>query len=150
MRRLVVTGATMVLGLVLAGAALSDESMEAENQPAKALAIQALAILEQGMAHEEAMEKLEHAVEAEDQDGVNGGALKEALAALKAEEPDRAEKLLQTSGFTDENIHLVGVTFRPGSGAARIAAGIAGSIVIVLAALGLIRRQRADRRLGAV
>ena len=150
MRRLVVTGVTMVLGLVLAGAALSDESMEAENQPAKALAIQALAILEQGMAHEEAMEKLEHAVEAEDQDGVNGGALKEALAALKAEEPDRAEKLLQTSGFTDENIHLVGVTFRPGSGAARIAAGIAGSIVIVLAALGLIRRQRADRRLGAV
>ena len=150
MRRLVVTGVTIVLGLVLAGAALGDESMEAENQPAKALAIQALAILEQGLAHEEAMEKLTHAVEAEDQEGVNRKPLKEALTALEAEEPDRAEELLQTSVFTDENIHLVGVTFRPGSGAARIAAGIAGSIVIVLAALGLIRRRRADRRLGAV
>jgi hypothetical protein len=150
MRRLVVTGFTIVVGLVLAGAALADEPMEAENQPAKALAIQALAILEQGLAHEEAMEKLEHAVEAEDQEGVNPEALKEAFTALEAEEPDRAEELLQTSVFNDENIHLVGVTFRPGSGATRIAAGTAGTIVIGLAALGLIRRRRADRRLGSV
>lgn len=150
MRRLAVTGVTIVLGLVLAGAALGDESMEADNQPAKALAIQALAILEKGLAHEEALEKLTHAVEAKDQEGVNRKPLEEALTALEAEEPDRAEELLQTSVFTDENIHLVGVTFRPGSGAARIVAGIAGTVVIGLAALGLLRRRRADRHLGAV
>jgi hypothetical protein len=146
MRRLAVTGVTVVLWLVLAGAALADEPKEAENQPARALAIQALAILEQGLAHEEAMEKLEHAVEAEDQEGVNRDALEEALTALEAEEPARAEELLQTSVFTDENIHVVGVTVRPGSGAARGAAGIAGALVIALAAFGLVRRGRADRR----
>ncbi len=150
MRRLAVTGVTIVLGLVLAGAARADEPIEAENQPARALAIQALAILEQGLAHEEAMEKLEHAVEAEDQEGVNREALEEAFTALEAEEPDRAEQLLLTSVFTDEDIHVVGITFRPGSGATRFAAGIAGALVIGLAALGLIRRGRADRRLGAV
>ena len=147
MNRLAVV-AVLVLALASAAPAWADEPEEVENQPARAFAIQALAILEQGGSHEEAMEKLEHALEAEDTDGVKPDALETALTALEEERPDDAERLL-LAAFTDENVHVVGVTIRPGSETARVAAGIAGVAVLVLAVTGLVRRRRADRRFAA-
>ena len=147
MRR-AVTAAGLLVALALAAPAWADEPEEVENQPARALAIQALAILEQGGSHEEAMEKLEHALEAEDTEGVKPEALEAALAALEEEQPDEAERLL-LAAFTGENVHVIGVTFRPGIETARVAAGIAGGVLVALAILGLLHQRRADRRLTA-
>jgi hypothetical protein len=140
--------AVLVLALASAAPAPADEPEEVENQPARAFAIQALAIIEQGGSHEEAMEKLEHALEAEDTEGVNPDALETALTALEEERPDDAERLL-LAAFTDENVHVVGVTVRLGSETARLAAGIAGGVVLGIAVAGLVRRRRVDRRFAA-
>ncbi len=138
------------LVLALTPVAWASEGMEEENaaQTAKALSLQALAILEQGLAHEEATEKLDLALEAEDQDGVDLRALRAAHSALHEEDAAAAERLLQHA-FAGEASHLVGVTYRPEIGWAQVAAGIAGGVVLVLGALGLVRRSRADRRYGA-
>ena len=83
-------------------------------------------------------------------DGLDRAAAPNAdrVAALEAEEPVRAEELLKTA-FTGEDIHVVGVTFRPSIKTARVAAGIAGGVVATLGLLGLMLRRRADRRTGA-
>lgn len=148
--RLGLLAALLVAALVLAAPALASAPDEAtEAMPAEALAIQALSLLEQGGDHEEAMERLELAVEAEDQHGVRPEVLAAALEALEEDEPARAEELLKTA-FTEEDIHLVGVTFRPSIETARVAAGIAGGVLAALALLGLLQRRRVDRSLGGV
>lgn len=152
MRHVLVAATAALLALALVAPAASHGDEDGGGQPAKALAIQALAILEQGGAHEgsheEAMEKLELAAEAEDKEGVKPEVLEEAMAALEEDDPARGEELLKTA-FTGENVHVVGVTVRPGIETARLAAGIAGVVVLALAALGLLRRRRLDRRAGS-
>jgi hypothetical protein len=145
MRPLLVAATAVLIALALVAPAASQDEVA---QPAKALAIQALAILEQGGSHEEAMEKLVLAAEAEDKEGVRPEVLEEAMAALEAEDPARGEELLKTA-FTGENVHVVGVTVRPGIETARVAAGVAGGLILLLAVFGLARRARIDRRLGA-
>ncbi len=148
MRPLLLASTVFLLALVFATSAAPQGEEEGADQPARALAIQALAILEQGGSHEEAMAKLELAGQAEDKEGVKPPVLEEAMAALEAEDPARGEELLKTA-FTSENIHVVGVTVPPGLKTARVAAGIAGGGVLLLAGFGLVRRRRLDRRAGA-
>jgi len=147
MRRVAGAGLVLASALFLAVAtpARANEPMAGDGQPAKALAIQALAILEQGLSQTEAMEKVDLALEAKHQEGVKADVLERAKSALEAGDPGQARQLLQTA-FTGTNIHVVGLTVRPGIESVRVAAGIAGGAVLALAALGLLRRQRVDRR----
>ena len=136
--------------LALATPAWADEGMEeqgAEAEPARALALQALALLEQGRAHEEAEGKLDSALAAEDQGGVDLRALRAAHEALHREAAAEAERLLQDA-FPGGGEHVVGVTYRPGSEAALVVSGIAGSLLLGAAALGLVRCREADTRYG--
>jgi hypothetical protein len=148
MRRLLFAATAVLLALAFVAPAASTGGAEEVAQPAKALAIQALAILEQGGSHEQAMERLTLAAEAEDKEGVMPQVLEEAMAALEAEDPVRGEELLKTA-FTGENVHVVGVTVRPGSNTARVIAGVAGGLILLLAVFGLARRARIERRLDA-
>ncbi len=137
--------------LALAGPALAeeggDEHDENPAQTAKALSLQALALLDAGRSHQEAVEKLDAALEASDTHGVDLRAIRAAHQALHDEEVEAAHSILHEA--FPGTPHLVGVTFRPASGAAEVAAAVAGGLLLVLAGLGLARRRRADRRLGA-
>lgn len=133
----------LVLGVLAAGLALASPALASEPTandeatPASVLALQALSVLEQGLSHEEALERLELAVESGDQEGVDMRVVREALAALQQEEPDRAEALLKTA-FPEQE-HVIGVTFRPSVETARIVAGVVGGVLVALAVLGLLR-----------
>lgn len=138
------------LTLALAAPAWADDGMEergAQAEPARALTLQALSLLEQGRAHEEAEERLDLALEAEDKGGVDLRALRAAHEALHREEAAEAERLLQDA-FPGGGEHVVGVTYRPGSESALVISGIAGSLLLVAAALGLVRRRATDSRYG--
>ena len=148
MRPLLFAATTVLLALAFVAPAASSGTEDEVTQPAKALAIQALAILEQGGSYEEAMAKLALAAKAKDKGGVRPEVLEEAMAALEAKDSARGEELLNTA-FTGENIHVVGVTIRPVNETARVAAGVAGGLILLLAVFGLTRRARLDRRLGA-
>ena len=140
----------LVLALALAAPAWADEGMEeqgAEAEPARALALQALALLEQGRQHEEAEARLDSALAAEDKGGVDLRTLRAAHEALHREAAAEAERLLQDA-FPGGNEHVVGVTYRPGSESALVVSGIAGSLLLGVAALGLVRRRGVDRRYG--
>lgn len=132
--------------LLIAAPAFADEGMPEKDptETAQALSLQALAILDWGLSHEEALEKLDAALEAEDKGGVDLRALRAAHEALEAEEVEKAHELLH-GVFPSGVSHLAGVTYRPPIGAAEIAALAVGALAIVLAALGLVRRRRAER-----
>lgn len=139
----------VVAALALASPALADEGMpEGENpaQTAQALSLQALAILDWGLSHEEALEKLDAALEAEDKGGVDLRALRAAHEALEQEEVEKAHELLH-GVFPSGVSHLAGVTYRPTVGVGEIVALIVGALVIALGAFGLMRRRRAERTL---
>ena len=139
--------AVAVAALALASPAFADEGMsEGENpaQTAQALSLQALAILDWGLSHEEALEKLDAALEAEDKGGVDLRALRAAHRALEQEEVEKAHELLH-GVFPGGQSHLAGVTYRPAVGTAEIAVLVAGIVAIGLAGLGLARRRRAER-----
>lgn len=144
MRALLVIAAA----LLLASPALADEGMGEEDptQTAQVLSLQALAILDAGLAHEEALEKLDAALEAGDQGGVDLRALRAAHEALEAEEVEKAHELLH-GVFPSGVSHLAGVPYRPPIGTAEIAALVVGALAIALAALGLVQRRRAERAL---
>lgn len=130
----------------VAGATPGDEEMN-EAQTAQALAIQALAlILGHPPPHTEALAKLDEALAADVQGEIDLRALRAAHAAMHDEDVVAARRFLERA-FPGESAHIVGVTFRPGSGKAQVVAGIAGGAVIVLAGLGLVRRRAADREL---
>lgn len=138
----------LAAALALASPAWADEGMEeqgARAEPARALTLQALALLEQGRAHEEAEERLDAALAAEDKGGVDLRALRAAHEALHREAVAEAEQLLQ-GAFPGGGEHVVGVTYRPGSETALVLAGVFGSLLLGAAALGLVRRGRADAR----
>lgn len=135
------------VALSLAAPAAADEAMEkagVKAEPARALALQALSLLEQAAAHEAAEAKLDDALAADDKGGVDLRALRAAHEALHQEEAAEAERLLQDA-FPGGD-HVVGVTYRPGSETALVVSGIAGSLLLGAAALGLVRRRRADAR----
>jgi len=137
--------------LALAGPALADEGGEEHDenpaQTAKALSLQALAILDWGLSHEEAVEKLDMALEAEDKGGVDLRAIRAAHDALHKEQVEAAHSVLHEA--FPGTPHLAGTTFRPGSGAAEFAAAIAGIALLGLAAMGLLHRRRRDREIHA-
>lgn len=140
--------AALALALALAAPAWADPSMEEggeQAEPARALALQALALLEQGRGHQEAELKLDAALAAGDKGGIDLRALRAAHEALHREAAAEAERLLQDAFPGGE--HLVGVTYRPGSQAALVASGIAGALLLGIAALGIARRRKADERL---
>lgn len=134
--------------LVLAAPALADGGMgeESRTQTAQVLSLQALALLDAGLAHEEALEKLDAALKAGDQGGVDLRALRAAHQALEAEEVERAHELLH-GVFPSGVSHLAGVTYRPPVGASEVVALVVGVLAILVAALGLVRRRRAERAL---
>lgn len=134
--------------LALAGPALADEGGKEHDenpaQTAKALSLQALAILDWGLSHEEAVEKLDLALEADDKRGVDLRAIRAAHDTLHEEQVEAAHSILHEA--FPGTPHLVGATFRPASGAAQLAAAIAGIALLGLAAMGLLHRRRCDLR----
>lgn len=145
MRRLLALAAAGVLALP--SAALADPQSEDEENPAQtsaALALQALALLEQGRQHEEAEERLDLALEAEEPGEIDLRALRAAHAALHEEDVEQAERLLQRA-FPDDEEHVVGVTYRPALGTAQAVSGAAGALALGLAALGLAWQRRRER-----
>lgn len=140
--------AVAAAALLLAAPALADEGMGEENpaQTAQALSLQALAILDWGLSHEEALEKLDAALEADDKGGVDLRALRAAHEALEREEVEKAHELLH-GVFPGGVSHLAGVTYRPAVGAGEVVVLGLGILAIVLAAFGLARRRHAERGL---
>ena len=131
--------------LLLASPALADEGMPKEDptKTAQVLSLQALAILDAGLSHEEALEKLDAALEAGDKGGVDLRALRAAHEALEEEEVEKAHGLLH-GVFPGGVSHLAGVTYRPGIGAEEVVVLVVGVLAISVAALGLVRRRRAE------
>ena len=147
-----------ILGILLLASALAfpaaaraTEGMEEEGpESARAAAIQALAfLLGHPPPHDEAIHRLEEGLESGNTEGVDVGALRQALEALEADDSERATEILLTA-FPEEDEHVVGVTFRPTIETARTVTGIVGGVVVALAILGLLQRRRADRRHGVV
>lgn len=146
MRR--VAALLLVLPLWFAAPAFGSGDHMEENaaQTAEALSIQALAILDQGLPHEEAIEKLDEALEGGEEGEVDLLAIRAAHDALHQEEVEQGHEILHEA-FPGAP-HLVGVTFRPVVGTAQLIAGLAGLALLGFAAEGLIRRRRAERGLG--
>lgn len=144
MRR--VLGAVLVLAALAAAPPGQAQEMGDESAAANArvLALQALVLLEQGRQHAAAEQKLDEALAAEEAGGVDLQALRAAHEALHREATAEATLLLQQA-FPEEP-HVVGVTYRP---QIRTAQAAAGGVLLALAAIGLVARRRADRRLGA-
>jgi hypothetical protein len=147
---LLAAAAVAALGLAAPalGATGTDE-MGGAAQPARALALQALALLEQNRGHEEALQKLDQALAARDKTELHLRALRAAHEALHRESVAEAARLLRNA-FPAGSSHVVGVTYRPRIATARVAAGLAGAGVLAAAAAGLLRRRRHDQRHGAV
>lgn len=132
--------------LVTAAPALAGGGTnEMPGQPANALALQALALLELGRGHEAAVAKLDQALAAGDKGGVNVRILRAAHEALHRDAAAEAARLLRDA-FPPGSSHVVGVTYRPRIETARVAAGVAGAIALAAAAAALLRRSRLDRR----
>ena len=146
MRR-ALAAALLLAALAAAAPAQAQEMGETTVANARVLALQALVLLEQGRQHEAAEQKLDEALAASDTGGIDLQALRAAHEALHREATAQAEALLQQA-FPEEP-HVVGVTYRPQIRTAQAAAGAAGGVLLVLAAIGLAARRRADRRLGA-
>lgn len=133
--------------LVLAAPAAAADEMGAPAEPARALAQQALALLERGR-DEAAQEKLDQAIAATDTAGVDLTRLRGAHAALDGGGAAEAERLLRDV-FPTESSHVVGVTYRPQLTTARVVAGLIGAALAAAAAAGLVRRRRSEARLRA-
>lgn len=123
--------------------------MGSPAQPSDALALQALALLEQGRGHQQAEQKLDQALAAGDKGDLDLQALRRAHAALHRESAAEAAALLRDA-FPPGSSHVVGVTYRPQLATTRVVAGIIGAAVLAAAAAGLLQRRRADARRGAV
>ncbi len=145
MRTRAVIIALLVTAAVAAPASAGEGHEEDATQTARALSLQALALLEQGRGHEEATEKLDEALEAENKGDIDLRALRAAHAALHEEDLEAARAELRHA-FPDH--HVVGVTFRPAIGTAGLIGGIVGGVTLAVAAFLLARRRRADRRYG--
>lgn len=144
-RLLVLLAALVLLLPVPAMATGGGEDDELGPQPARALALQALSILDQGASHELAMEKLELALASPDQEDVAVRPLREARAALDDEQTERAEALLRQV-FPEDDQHVIGVTLRPHRGRPELIAAIVAAGFGVLGLAGLTRRRLVERR----
>lgn len=148
-----------VLLAALPGAALAhgdEEGMDAEleelaRQPARILAQQALALLEIRGDLAEAGERLEAAIESDDQADVESASLEQAAAALEGGEIEAAIALIDQSlsrplgAEQGQALHEAGRDYRPAVGAQEIVAIIAGATLLLLGAVALLF----DRRRGA-
>ncbi len=141
-----------LLALALPGFVQAQEGMSGmeENaaQTADALSLQALAILEEGRGHEQAIEKLDAALKSDKTGAVDLRTIRDAHTALHHEDVAAAKRLLQHA-FPGNRRHVVGITFRPPIGTSELVAGIVGGVILALAAFGLVRRRRAERGLAA-
>lgn len=136
--------------LALVAPALASDGMEKTGTPAgpaRALALQALALLEQGRGHQQAEQKLDQALGAGDRGNLDVRALRAAHAALHRQSTAEAQTLLRDA-FPAGSSHLVGVTYRPRIATARVVAGALGIALAVVAALGLHARRRSEQRSG--
>lgn len=148
-----------VLLAALPGAALAhgdEEGMDSEleelaRQPARILAQQALALLEVRGDLAEAGERLEAAIESDDQADVDIATLEQAAVALEGGDTEAAIALVDQSlsrplgAEQGKALHEAGRDYRPAVGAQEIVAIIAGAALLVLGAVALLfdRRRRA-------
>ena len=142
----------LAAAVVLPGAALGTgggEEMEAmAKQPARVLAQQAIAILRVLDDPEQARERLDAAVESEDQEDVDVGLLRQADEALDAGDPERAVSLLDRAlseplgATTGKELHESGREFTPAKGAQEVAAIAVGGVALLLGAALLLRLRR--------
>lgn len=149
MKRLLLTLLATVV-LVPVAPAWATGGGEGENmaQTARALSLQALALLEQGRGHEEATEKLDEALASDVPGEIDLRAIRAAHSALHRADVEAAKRLLQDA-FPGDDGHVVGVTFRPEIGTATVAAGIGGGVVLGVALAALLWRRRVDERRAA-
>ena len=147
MRRLLAL--LLFAALLVPAAATASEGHDEENpaQTPDALALQALSlILQHRPPHEEAIEKLDEALELDAEGEVDMRALRAAHEALHAEDELAARRFLERA-FPGEQGHVVGVTFRPARGVAQAVAALLGALALALAALGLRRNRRHEHPL---
>lgn len=116
----------------------SAEMEELALQPARALAQQALAMLSIAGDPVEAGERLEAALESEDQEDVDMVTLDEASAALERGDAEAAIVLIDQSLSRPLGVdrgaalHEAGREYRPARGAQEVVAIVAGGALLVL------------------
>ena len=127
-----------------------DEEMEhLAKQPARVLAQQAIALVRlHGAPHDEAMERLEAALESDDKENVDVTLLRQAKGALEGGDDDSAVRLLDQAlsrplGATSgKELHDSGREFRPAKGAGEVVGIAAGAALLLLGVLSLTGRRR--------
>lgn len=137
--------ALAVLALVGASPVLASGGEDAEtSQTADALALQGLAVLEQGLSTSIAVEKLDEVLTAAPGGEVDRADVQLARDAAARGDRRRATILLE-GAFPPDMAHVVGVTLRPGRGGSAIGAGVIGAVLILLAAVALRRAPGSTR-----
>lgn len=135
------------------GAVTEEEVEEAEiaelaRQPARILAQQALALLEVRDDHEEAMIRLDAALESEDQSDVDVGLLTEATDTLDGGDPEGAVPLLDQAlsrplgAESGEALHEAGREFQPATDTQEVVGIVLGGVALIFAAFLLTRGRR--------
>ena len=136
-----------------AGSAVTAEEAEMADlvqQPARVLAQQALAMLEVTGDDLEAGERVEAALESDDQDDVDIAKLEESARALEAGDHEAAIPLLDAAlsrplgAESGKALHEAGRDFEPGTGAQEVVAIVVGAALLGLGVLALApwRRRR--------
>lgn len=138
--------ALAVLALVGASPVLASGGEDAETpQTADALALQGLAVLEQGLSTRIATGKLDELLTAAPGGEVDRAFVRSARDAAARGDRTGAITLLQKA-FPPDMEHVVGVTLRPGPGGSAIGAGVIGAVLILLATVALRRAPGSTRK----
>lgn len=145
--------ALAALALMVPQGAVADggesEEMEAlEDQPARVLAQQAIAVLRVRGDQEEASMRVDAALESEDQEDVDVSLLAQADEAVDSGDVDGAISLLDRAlseplgAATGLELHESGREYEPGSGAQATVGIVLGAALLLLGFLALRSRRR--------
>jgi hypothetical protein len=116
------TAALAAPGLALAHGEKEDELAELAEQPARALAQQAIALIRVRGDTEEAAMRLDAAVESKDKSDIDAALLERAMETLDDGDTDRAVAMLDQAlsrplgSDTGKVLHEAGREYRPASG----------------------------------
>lgn len=153
-RRLGIVLATLSLALLLTagvawahgGSAMETQAMS--MQPARTLALQALAELRVRNAIKPAALRLDAALASKDHSGINVAGMRNAMETLDKGHPEAAIPLLDQAlslppgASSGTALHEAGSEFQPATGAQEIVALATGALLLALGALVLWRARR--------
>jgi hypothetical protein len=137
-----------VLPATALGTGGGEEMESMAKQPARVLAQQAIAILRVLDDPEQALDRLDAAVESKDQEDVDTALLREADEALEAGDSDRTVSLLDRAlseplgATTGKELHESGREFTPAKGAQEVVAIAVGGVALLLGGALLLRLRR--------